>query len=121
MGKKLTINVDVELPHTYKQYSCSNCGSKYIISSLEKVSFCPICSKEKVSDQSIMYGAGWYNLKRKGEVGMFDGPTPHLEDLLNIDPGDNPGHVAKIYELTGETSEEIYRWSKVREEWVKVS
>lgn len=56
MPKEMRVKVMVEaiLPPEFKKYSCQHCKSEYIISSKEKVIYCPICS-ERWWIQRIMW------------------------------------------------------------------
>jgi hypothetical protein len=70
---------------------------------------------EKKKKQSVMYAVGYKELGRES-YGMFDGPTPKLEEMLEVVPRESkPCYIFK-YNSDG-TEERIYQWQN--DKWKK--
>lgn len=72
--------------------------------------------------KGILYAAGYYDRAGKS-YGMFAGPNPNLNKILNTEPGeDRPGKVARIVKFAPPSNEEAiptYEWEGAR--WVRIN
>ncbi len=94
MAKKATVD-DLKLP------------KEYVPTSLRE--------KKLPEREEVVYACGYE--EKKGSYGMFHGPNPILDEMLEVVPED--AHLKAViirYNLDG-TDEVIYQWSKDR--WVR--
>lgn len=62
--------------------------------------------------QGTLYACGVEH--NRGEYGMYDGPTPNLNDLLESYGQEN----AVIVQFRGELTDVIYRWDILEDRWI---
>ena len=64
----------------------------------------------------VSYACGYEH--KPGSFGMWHGPNPVLEEMLEAIPEDGPNPVIIEFKLDG-TDEVIYRWDAEDDCWVK--
>jgi hypothetical protein len=70
-----------------------------------------------------MYACGYANYEGRDDIksfGMFAGPTPNLEDMLNIIPQEEEREAYIIRFNPNGTDDILYRWWQKKEVWKRV-